>query len=475
MRAAMGALSVAPMIQKPTQTLSPYTGLAEQARLVRDGEGTSRELVEMSLDRIERLDPRLNAFRCVLADAARAEADAADARRDAGEQAPLLGIPVAVKDNVDMAGELTSHGTAAHGASATADAEVVKRLRDAGAVIVGKTSMPELAMWPQFTESKTYGPTRNPWNTERSAGGSSGGSAVAVAAGMVAGALGSDGGGSIRIPAAMCGLVGIKPQRGRVPLAPDDDHWHGLTHFGPLARSVGDAALLLDVLGGTGTELADAAAREPGRLRIGIAMKPGMPGVRLKKSWREAVERTAELLRSLGHGVVEAQPRYGALLPVIMPRYLAGVADDAARLDNPEQLEQRSRRMARYGRALHGRALRRALEREPAVAARLNEPFEHVDVLVMPTVAQAAEPVGASRKAGAARTFNRGGPYVGYTAPWNYTGQPAAAVPAGFDDDGMPLSVQLVARPDEDTTLVSLAAQLERARPSSDARPAAAR
>ena len=131
--------------------------------------------------------------------------------------------------------------------------------------------------------------------------------------------------------------------------------------------------------------------------------------------------------------------------------------------------------MARYGRALHGRALRRALEREPAVAARINEPFEHVDVLVMPTVAQAAEPVGASRKAGAARTFNRGGPYVGYTAPWNYTGQPAAAVPAGFDDDGMPLSVQLVVCPDEDPTLVSLAAQLERARPSSDARPAAAR
>jgi amidase len=400
-----------------------------------------------------------------------ADADKAQARVAAGDDAPLLGVPVAVKDNVDVTGELTCHGTAANESKATDDAECVRRLRAAGAVIVGKTHLPELALWGQFTESQTYGPTRNPWDPERASGGSSGGSAVAVASGMVAGALGSDGGASIRVPAAMCGIVGIKPQRGRVSMAPDRDHWHGLTHFGPLARSVGDAALLLDVLGDSGTELSGAVVREPGRMRIGIALKPGLPGVRLQKPWREAVERTGELLRSLGHEVVKAQPRYGALLPVIMPRYLAGVADDAARLDKPGLLEGRSRRMARAGRRLHGRPLRRALRREPAVAARINKPFGQVDALIMPTVAQAAEPVGASQPRGAVRTFYRGGPYVCYTAPWNYTGQPAAAIPAGFDDDGMPLSVQLVVRPGEDATLVSLAAQLERARGGQDRRP----
>jgi amidase len=338
-------------------------------------------------------------------------------------------------------------------------------------VIVGKTHMPELALWGHFTDSKTYGPTRNPWNPDRSPGGSSGGSAAAVAAGMVAGALGSDGGASLRVPAAMCGIVGIKPQRGRVALSPDDDHWHGLTHFGPLARSVGDAALLLDVLGDSGTELADAAAAEPDRMRIGIAMKPGLPGIRLKKPWREAVERTAELLGSLGHEVTKAQPRYGQLLPVIMPRYLGGVADDAARLDHPELLERRAQRMARAGRALHGRALRRAMRREPAVAARINQPFDRVDALITPTVAQPAEHVGASQPRGAARTFYRGGPYVCYTAQWNLTGQPAAAIPAGFDDEGMPLSVQLIVRPGADNQLIALASQLERKAGGSPARP----
>ena len=294
---------------------------------------------------------------------------------------------------------------------------------------------------------------------------------MAVAAGMVAGALGSDGGASIRVPAALCGIVGIKPQRDRVPLTPDEGHWNGLTHFGPLARSVGDAALLLDVLGDSGFELASAAAHDPAPMRIGIAMKPGLPGIRLTKPWRAAVERVGETLRSLGHEVTESQPSYGLLLPVIMPRYLAGVAKDAARLDHPELIEKRSKRMAGAGRRLSGRPLRRALEREPKVAARLNKPFEHVDALIMPTVAQAAEPVGASQPRGAVRTFYRGGPYVWYTAQWNYTGQPAAAIPAGFDDDGMPLSVELVVRPGEDATLIALAAQLERATGVPDRRP----
>src|SRR4051794_15772297 len=298
---------------------------------------TSRELVEASLARIERLDGELGAFRCGMAEAARAAADDADARRARGEDAPLLGVPVAVKDNMDVAGELTTHGTGAVTSPAVRDAEVVRRLRAAGAVIVGKTNLPELALWGHFTSSKTHGVTRNPWNPERSAGGSSGGAAGAVASRMVAAAVGSDGGGSIRLPSAMCGVFGMKPQRDRVPLAPDDGHWHGLTAFGPIARTVADAALLLEAIG-DGGPFRDAAADEPERLRIGVALKPTLPNVRPSKEVREAIAATAERLRELGHEVVDVKPRYGVLLPAIMPRYLGGVAEDLARLDRPDEV-----------------------------------------------------------------------------------------------------------------------------------------
>jgi amidase len=462
------------MIHEPTTSDTSFTSLTEQARLVREGAVTSRALVEQSLERIEQLDPRINAFRCVLEDGARADADTAQARVGAGEQAPLLGVPVAVKDNVDMAGELTTHGSGAVERRATEDSEVVKRLRAAGAVIVGKTNLPELAMWGHFTASQTHGVTRNPWNADRSTGGSSGGSAAAVAAGMVAGAVGSDGGASIRVPAALCGVFGMKPQRGLVPLAPDDGHWHGLTHFGPITRTAADAALLLDAIGRGDGSFAAAAAREPGRLRVGVALKPTLPQVRLTKPWRSGVDRTAERLRQLGHEVIDVKPRYGVLLPLAKPRYAAGVADDAARLEHPERLEKRSRRMAALGRRLHGRPLARALAREAAYAARVNEVFETVDVLLTPTVARAAGRADASARRGAFRTFNDMAPYVAYTTVWNYTGQPAAAVPAGFDDDGMPLSAQLVTRPGDNETLLSLAAQIERAGEWGGHRPALA-
>jgi amidase len=476
MRALATSRSVARMIHTPPHNDLAFAGLAAQARMAADGEVTSRELVQTSLDRIAELDPPLNAFRCVRAQRALAEADAAQARLDAGARAPLLGVPIAVKDNVDVTGELTCHGTSANDTAATTDSEVVRRLRAAGAVIVGKTNLPELAMWGHFTASQTYGPTRNPWNRERSTGGSSGGSAAAVAAGMVPAALGSDGGASIRVPSGICGVFGMKPQRGRVPLAPDNDHWHGLTQFGPIARSAADAALLLDVLATPdgGERYVEAATREPQKLRIGVTLKPTLPQVRPGKAYRNAVADTAERLRELGHEVVDVKPRYGMLLPLVMPRYLGGVADDAAKLEHPQRLEKRSRRMARAGRMLHGRALRRAVAKEDAYARRVNGVFEDVDVLLMPLVAKAAGKADASHGHGAFRTFNDGAPYVAYTAVWNYTGQPAAAVPAGFDDDGMPLAVQIVGRPDGERTLFSVAAQLERERPWAGRRPPAA-
>src|SRR5437660_3636018 len=225
-----------------------YAGIARQAELIAAREVSARELLDLYLARIERFDPLLNAFRVVFAERARLQADQADARRGAGETRPLLGVPIAVKDDIDVAGEVTAWGTNAHGAPAQADAEVVRRLREAGAVIIGKTNVPELTIWP-FTESATFGVTRNPWDRQRAPGGSSGGSAAAVAAGLVGAALGSDGAGSIRIPAAWCGVFGLKPQRDRVPVAPRQRPWYGLSVNGVLTRSVADTALFLDTVG----------------------------------------------------------------------------------------------------------------------------------------------------------------------------------------------------------------------------------
>src|SRR4051794_7066194 len=255
--------------------------------MIRDGEVSSRELVELYLERIERFDPQLNAYRVVMAERALAEADQADARRRSDANRPLLGVPIALKDNIDIAGETTTHGTSAHGGPATDDAEIVKRLRSAGAVVIGKTHLPELAIYP-WTESQTFGMTRNPWDTGFTTGGSSGGSGAAVAAGLAAAGMASDGGGSIRIPAACCGLYGLKPQRGRVSLMPDSEHWHGLSVFGSVTRSVIDSALWLDAVSGRAdgdaeaarppaTSFVEAAKASPGKLRIAVSTNTG-PG-----------------------------------------------------------------------------------------------------------------------------------------------------------------------------------------------------
>ncbi|MER5820724.1 amidase family protein, partial [Streptomyces californicus] len=227
----------------------PLPGLAESARLLAEGATTSTALVADALARIEATQPTLNAFRHLRAEAALVEAAEADRRLAAGERLPLLGVPVAVKDDTDVAGLPTHFGCAGERPPATADSEAVRRLRAAGAVVVGKTNSCELGQWP-FTEGPGFGATRNPWNTAHTPGGSSGGSAAAVAAGLVPAALGSDGAGSVRIPAAWTHLVGIKPQRGRVSVHPHSDAFQGLTVNGPLARTVADAALLLDAAAG---------------------------------------------------------------------------------------------------------------------------------------------------------------------------------------------------------------------------------
>ena len=292
---------------------------------------TSRALVELYLERIAERNDELRAYRSVFAERARAEADEADRRLAAGEHAPLLGMPIAVKENLDVEGEPTTHGTRLDRPMATADCEAVARLRAAGAVILGHTTMPELALWGHRTDAPAFGIARHPYDPQRSPGGSSGGSAIAVAAGMASAAIGTDGGGSVRVPAACCGLVGLKPQRDRVPLAPDDEHWLGLTVIGPIARTAEDAGLLLDVLAGR-TGFHDAARSDPGELRVAVSTKPVLP-CKPGAAQLRAVEETAALLRSIGCATSERDPDYGELRPLFTPRWARGAWEDAKRLE----------------------------------------------------------------------------------------------------------------------------------------------
>ena len=447
-----------------------FAGLARQAELIAVGELSSRELTEAYLRRIERLNPTLNAFRVVFAERALIEADQADGRRRAGEARPLLGVPVAIKDDTDVAGEVTARGTNAYGDPAREDAEVVRRLRAAGAVIVGKTNVPELMITP-FTESPTFGATRNPWDLNRTPGGSSGGSAAAVAAGLVGGALGSDGGGSIRIPAGCCGLFGLKPQRDRVPMAPANGAWLGLSVYGALTRRVADTALFLDVAG-DGAPLAPAVARPPGALRIATSTLAPPPILASPDAeQRGALEATAELLRGLGHQVGPAEIPYGTTMPAFAVRHLRGIAAEAAAMPHPERLARRTKGFRRLGRAIPGAVLERALRDEAAHARAIASVFEHADVLMTPMFTKRPIPIGTYEGRGALWSFNGYGRWVPYTEAFNHTGQPAASVPAGFTDDGFPLAVQLVGRPGDEATLVSLAAQIETERPWADRLP----
>lgn len=457
-----------------------FAGVARLGELLSQGHLTPRELTEFYLARIERLDPALGAFISVRSERAVAEADTALERLRTGERGPLMGIPIAIKDNVDLAGEPTTHGSAGRRRVATADAEVVRRLRAAGAIVLGKTALCEFAAWGHFTASEAFGTTRNPWNRDRTPGGSSGGSAAAVAGGLAPIALGSDGGGSIRIPSAFCGLFGLKPQRGRIPLAPMSDHWYGCTVLGGLGRSVLDVALFDDAIrspmtgaaegpAGAQTSFAEAATREPTRLRVAVSLKPAIPGVKPSPEAIAAVTQTAELLRSLGHIVSEYKLAHPQLLTTFTPRWAAGIRDDAKA--QTEGLERRTLQMAAVGRRLGGSTLRRSIDREPAIARRLNAVFDDHDLVMTPTTAAPPPAAEISRSAGALRAFNQSSPYVCYTPTWNYVGQPAASVPAGFDNEGLPMAIQLAGPPHSETTIISLAAQLESARPFRQRRP----
>ena len=431
----------------------------------------------------KRQNPVLNAFRLVFAEQALAEADAADSRRANGESAPLLGVPIAVKDDQDIAGVVTAYGSNAQEAPAAQDSEIVRRLREAGAVIIGKTNVPELTALP-FTETATFGVTRNPWDLQRSPGGSSGGSGAAVAAGLVGAATASDGAGSIRIPAAWCGLFGLKPQRGRVSMQPRRRPWFGMAGYGGLTRGVRDAALFLDVVAGALDEDADrapapvrpflaAADGEAAKLRIAYSEKLP-PGVlaSLDASASFALADTVQLLRELGHEVVEREVDYGAKgIPLVVGRYLRGIHDEAEGVDHPERLERRTRGLARIGALVPASYVAKGEAGEADYAAQVGALLGEFDVLLTPGPTIPAPPIGKLQGRGALFTLNAVAGWVPFYGIWNFTGHPAAAVPAGLSGQGLPRSVQIVGRPADEATLISLAAQIESRRPWADERP----
>jgi len=460
-----------------------FAGVVRQAELIRSGQISSRELVELYLGRIERINPEINAFSAVFSDSALAEADAADARR--GEQGPLLGVPIAIKDNIDIAGYVTSQGTGCFDQPARKDAALVQRLRRAGAVILGKTTLPELAIFG-FTESKTWGITRNPWNTTRTTGGSSGGSAAAVAAGLVGAAHASDGAGSIRIPAANCGLFGLKPQRDRVPLGPLTEHWHGMSVNGFVTRTVLDTALLLDVAT-AGEQMATApppperpfagaAASPPGKLRIAYSSKPirGIVPPHYTEDVRRAFEETVELLASLGHETTEVKIDFGRTMGNrFIATYLSGIREEEATVPNKERLEPRTRGMARLGKTVVSKkALAKAIgSGREADTARLDRLYDDHDVLVTPVTGEPPVEIGKWEGKGALWTVLGMSRTYPYTPIWNHTGQPAASVPSGFSADGLPIGTMLIGRTGDEATLISLAAQMESERPWAGGRP----
>ncbi|MEU9391056.1 amidase [Streptomyces sp. NPDC048324] len=452
-------------------TLDRAEGLAESARALAAGEVTSRELVERTLARIEATQGSLNAFRIVRAEAALAEADAADEELAAGVRRPLLGVPVAVKDDMDVAGLPTAFGCAGEFPPVARDGEAVRRLRAAGAVVVGKTNTCEFGQWP-FTEGPAFGATRNPWNTEHTPGGSSGGSAAAVAAGLVPAALGSDGAGSVRIPAAWTHLVGIKPQRGRISTWPRGESFQGITVNGTLARTVADAALLLDAASGNheldphrppAIRASEAVGRDPGRLRVALSLKPPFTAVpaRLRPEVRAKVLELAEKMSELGHVVEEADPPYGQIGLTFVPRATAGIAERALEAPFPALLDRRTRDAARLGRLLGGAPLRAARRAEAVLHRRIGGFFQSYDVVLAPTTAAPPPRVGAMLSLGGFATDRAMIAACPYAWPWNVLGWPGVNVPAGFVGDGLPVGAQLLGPAGSEPLLISLAAQLE--------------
>ncbi len=412
----------------------------------------------------------------ICAEDARAQAKEAERRLAAGKNAPLLGVPIAIKDDVDLDGHPTSFGCPGEFAAAEADCAMVAQLKAAGAVIVGKTNTPEIGLWP-FTEGPAFGATRNPWSHDHTPGGSSGGAAAAVAGGLVGAAIGSDGAGSVRIPAAWTNLVGIKPQRGRISTMPEAEAFNGLTVIGPLTRTVGDAALLLDLLSTPVSgerhrppsdegSFSSAAEKEPGQLRVGLALNIPFSGApaRLDPEIASAVEECAVDLERLGHRVEVIEAPYGIWPGIsLMPRANGGVRSWSERAPERGALDHRVRSAAGHGGMLRP-LMPTARLAERLARRRFASVFTSFDVLLTPTTATPPLPIGRCKDLSAWQTDKAIVAACPYAWPWNVLGWPGVNIPAGFTEAGLPIGAQLLGPANSEALLISLAAQLERRR-----------
>jgi amidase len=460
----------------------------ELATLIHTSQISSAELVGAALERIEALQPTINAFTHIDTEGAMATAQAISA----DDPRPFAGVPIAVKDTAPLAGMPYTMGSDVFGDFVPGhDAFLVRRLRDAGFVIVGKTSMPEFGILP-VSESRRFGPVRNPWDTDRTPGGSSGGAAAAVASGMLPLAHGSDGGGSIRIPASCCGLVGLKPTRGRISRGPDqgDDF---LVQDGVLTRTVAETGALLDILGGyevgdatwappPSEPFASAAARAPGKLRIGYTTTAAIDAP-LDPLCAQAVEDAAELLAELGHDVEEVAAPWGEeddLLhvftmvfgtPIAMGMFFGGLV--TGREPTEELVEPLSWTIWNGIRERSALDYLLARTQLTGISRGIISLWESYDVIVTPGLAERPVQIGEIDACSDDpwEDFRRSGRFTPYTAIFNVTGQPAISVPLFHGDDGLPTSIQLAGRPADEGTLLSLASQLEAARPWADRRP----
>jgi amidase len=461
---------------------------SELASMVRAGDVSARELTELALQRIDELNPQLNAFVDVDAEGALAAADAVAS----GDERPFAGVPTAIKNNRPVAGMRLTYGCPLMSDYVPDyDHNITRRLKDAGFVIVGTTTLPEYGILPT-SEAALFGPTHNPWDLDRTPGGSSGGAAAAVAAGILPVAHGNDGGGSVRIPAACCGLVGLKPSRGRISPAPElGDSSLGID--GMLTRTVADTAALLDVLAGyepgdatwappPAEPFATAAAREPGRLRIASTVRPPVPDAAVDPACAAAVGEAAELLRSLGHEVEEVDPPWQddglrELFGVVFSNHIAlsiaysgMVAGREPSADDMEPMSWAIFSMIRKLGAIEGMG---AAVRLQGFTRKLVEFLRPYDVLLTPALAERPLPLGTLDTAAPdpMATFSRSGLFTPFTPIFNASGQPAISVPLFQGEDGLPLGVQLAGPPIGEGTLLSLAAQLEAARPWAQHRP----
>ena len=435
----------------------------ELAAAVREGGVSPLDVVEAHLERIATLDPRIHAFQVVRPDGVREEARALASRADLAEL-PLAGVPVTIKDNLEMAGYPTRNGSLASSEEPAAlDDELVRRLRQAGAVPLGKTTVPELCLWP-FTETAAFGATRNPWNLDHTPAGSTGGGAAAVAAAMAPLTLGSDGGGSIRMPAACCGLVGIKPGPGIVPAATGHSTWVGMSEFGPLATTVADLALMLDVLAGTDTYRRVEAPRRS--LRIAASSASPATGVKVQPEVERCFAATAEALRAAGHTVVVASPPYRPTdtIPFLHRAFIGG-AEEA----DPLRFEALERRTQSWVRT--GRWLRDHRPPSPATAEAVRDRFEGwftdggYDLLLTPTLATVPLRIGAYQGRGLWPTILGLTRFMPFAPLMNLLGFPAMSVPAGRSPEGLPIGVQLAAPRGGEALLLSVARQLETIQP----------